>query len=101
MPLAAHAQCPPAGGAGNALGLLLEHAANRLPELVLLRYGRMVSSPFSFFRGRKPARREVQSAAQAGEHPELCTGSAGSRAGPSGPAPGRERGQRSTGTRRR
>ena len=33
------------------IALLEEQAANRLPELVPIRYGRMSASPFAFFRG--------------------------------------------------
>src|SRR3954451_1153740 len=33
------------------VGLLEEQAATRVPELVPIRYGRMLSSPFAFFRG--------------------------------------------------
>jgi uncharacterized protein (DUF2252 family) len=33
------------------VGLLEEQAASRLPDLVPLRYGRMATSPFAFFRG--------------------------------------------------
>jgi uncharacterized protein (DUF2252 family) len=33
------------------IGLLEEQAVSRLPELVPIRYGRMLASPFAFFRG--------------------------------------------------
>ena len=33
------------------VGLLEEQAASRLPELVPIRYGRMLTSPFAFYRG--------------------------------------------------
>src|SRR5579872_4406552 len=33
------------------VGLLEEQAASRVPELVPVRYGRMLVSPFAFFRG--------------------------------------------------
>jgi uncharacterized protein (DUF2252 family) len=33
------------------VGLLEEQAASRLPELVPIRYGRMLASPFAFYRG--------------------------------------------------
>jgi uncharacterized protein (DUF2252 family) len=35
----------------NPLGLLEAQARSRVPELVPIRYGRMLSSPFAFFRG--------------------------------------------------
>ena len=33
------------------VGLLEEQAQHRLPDLVPIRYGRMLVSPFTFFRG--------------------------------------------------
>ena len=33
------------------IGILMQADANRLPELVPIRYGRMMQSPFAFFRG--------------------------------------------------
>jgi uncharacterized protein (DUF2252 family) len=41
---------PPAGRP-DPVELLEEQAATRIPELVPIRYGRMVASPFAFFRG--------------------------------------------------
>jgi uncharacterized protein (DUF2252 family) len=38
-------------GAREALTLLEEQAADRVPELVPIRYGRMLQSPFAFYRG--------------------------------------------------
>ncbi|MBV8489368.1 MAG: DUF2252 domain-containing protein [Candidatus Eremiobacteraeota bacterium] len=45
-----HAQLHLASGR-DPLGILQESDAERLPELVPIRYGRMMQSPFSFFRG--------------------------------------------------
>ena len=49
-PLDAHAQCAPAGSR-DPVGLLLEQAESRVPELVPVRHGRMLVSPFAYFRG--------------------------------------------------
>ena len=49
-PLESHAQFPP-DGARDPVGLLLEQAKSRLPELVPVRHGRMLVSPFTFYRG--------------------------------------------------
>lgn len=41
----------PAPGRADPVGLLEEQASSRVQELVPLRYGRMLASPFTFFRG--------------------------------------------------
>jgi uncharacterized protein (DUF2252 family) len=46
-----HAIFEPAPDRPNPIGLLEEQAATRVPDLVPIRYGRMVVSPFTFFRG--------------------------------------------------
>jgi len=48
-PLESHAQFVP--GTRDPLGLLLGQASTRVPELVPLRHGRMLVSPFTYFRG--------------------------------------------------
>ena len=48
-PRESHAEWQPGGR--DPVGLLEEQAATRVPELVPIRYGRMLSSPFAFFRG--------------------------------------------------
>jgi uncharacterized protein (DUF2252 family) len=50
-PLASHAVFEPAADRPDPLALLEEQAASRVPELVPVRYGRMMASPFSYFRG--------------------------------------------------
>ena len=49
-PLAWQAQLQ-TGGRPDPIALLEGQAASRVPELVPIRYGRMVASPFSFYRG--------------------------------------------------
>jgi uncharacterized protein (DUF2252 family) len=45
------AEFEPAAGRADPIDLLEEQAATRVPELVPIRYGRMLVSPFAFFRG--------------------------------------------------
>ena len=46
-----HGKWEPEGNRLDPILLLEEQARNRVPELVPIRYGRMLVSPFSFFRG--------------------------------------------------
>ncbi len=50
VPLAAHAEFHAAAGR-DPVGLLIEQAETRVPELVPIRHGRMLVSPFTFYRG--------------------------------------------------
>jgi len=50
-PLEAHAQVARTPASPDALTLLEEQAADRLPELGPIRYGRMLQSPFAYYRG--------------------------------------------------
>ena len=50
MPLAAHAEFTPATDQ-DSVALLIDQSAARVPELVPVRYGRMLVSPFTFYRG--------------------------------------------------
>jgi uncharacterized protein (DUF2252 family) len=50
-PLEAHAGWQPAPGRPDPIGLLEKQAETRVPELVPIRYGRMMTSPFAFYRG--------------------------------------------------
>jgi Uncharacterized protein conserved in bacteria (DUF2252) len=49
-PLESHAEFAPAGSR-DPVGLLLEQAKSRVPELVPVRHGRMLVSAFTFYRG--------------------------------------------------
>ena len=51
VPRSSHAQWTPAVDRPNPLNLLIEQNRSRLPQLVPLRYSRMVVSPFTFLRG--------------------------------------------------
>ena len=51
LPRSAHGSWEPAPHRRDPIELLEEQAQTRLPELVPIRYGRMLDSPFAFFRG--------------------------------------------------
>jgi Uncharacterized protein conserved in bacteria (DUF2252) len=50
-PRSSHAEWEPRPDRRDSISLLEEQAAERVPELVPIRYGRMSASPFGFFRG--------------------------------------------------
>ena len=51
VPRSSHAGWEPASDRRTPEDVLLEQAAERVPELVPIRHGRMLASPFAFFRG--------------------------------------------------
>ena len=51
VPRASHAAFEPASTRPDPVGLLERQAVSRVPELVPIRYGRMLVSPFTFYRG--------------------------------------------------
>ncbi len=51
MPRSAHGFWRPAPDRPDPIALLEEQARTRLPDLVPIRYGRMLASPFAFYRG--------------------------------------------------
>jgi hypothetical protein len=51
VPRSSHAGFSPADDRPDPVGLLEEQAVSRVPELVPIRYGRMLVSPFAFYRG--------------------------------------------------
>jgi uncharacterized protein (DUF2252 family) len=50
-PRSSHGKWQPAPGRPDPITLLEEQAASRVPELVPIRHGRMLASPFTFYRG--------------------------------------------------
>jgi uncharacterized protein (DUF2252 family) len=50
-PLASHGEWSAPSDRPDPVALLEEQAATRVPELVPIRYGRMLTSPFAFYRG--------------------------------------------------
>ena len=51
VPLEAHAESVPTDGGPDPVELLESQSADRVPELIPIRYGRMLMSPFTFYRG--------------------------------------------------
>jgi uncharacterized protein (DUF2252 family) len=51
VPRSSHAEFSTDAERPDPVSLLMEQSAGRLPDLVPIRYGRMVASPFSYFRG--------------------------------------------------
>src|SRR3974390_1407135 len=51
VPRASHAEFEASSTRPDPIGLLEEQAASRVAELVPIRYGRMLVSPFAFYRG--------------------------------------------------
>ena len=51
VPRESHAAFDPGPGRPDPLGLLEEQARSRVPELVPIRWGRMMVSPFTYYRG--------------------------------------------------
>jgi uncharacterized protein (DUF2252 family) len=50
-PRSSHAEAALPGDRPDPIGLLEQQAETRVPELVPIRYGRMLTSPFAFYRG--------------------------------------------------
>lgn len=50
-PRSGHAQWDPPAGRPDPVAVLEEQARTRVPDLVPIRYGRMIASPFAYFRG--------------------------------------------------
>ena len=48
VPRSSHGRWEPAADRPDPIALLEEQAASRVPELVPIRYGRMLASPFTF-----------------------------------------------------
>src|SRR6266516_1301183 len=51
VPIASHADWAPPASRPDPIEVLEGQASNRVPELVPIRYGRMLASPFDFYRG--------------------------------------------------
>jgi len=70
--LASHAQFTP-DPSRDPVGLLLEQAKSRVPELVPVRHGRMLVSPFAFFRGAAlPMAADLATTPASGLRVQLC-----------------------------
>ena len=72
-PRAEHGEWEPAADRRDPVELLEEQAASRVPELVPIRYGRMLVSPFTFFRGAAyPMAADLADAPRTGLDVQLC-----------------------------
>jgi uncharacterized protein (DUF2252 family) len=72
-PRDAHGEWAPAADRRDPVELLEEQAASRVPELVPIRYGRMLVSPFTFFRGAAyPMAADLAGAPRTGLDVQLC-----------------------------
>ena len=72
-PRSRHGDWEPASDRRDPVELLEEQAASRVPELVPIRYGRMLVSPFTFFRGAAyPMAADLASEPRTGLDVQLC-----------------------------
>lgn len=70
--LESHAEFAP-GGSRDPVGLLLEQAKSRVPELVPMRHGRMLVSAFTFYRGAAlPMAADLAGTPTSGLQVQLC-----------------------------
>ena len=73
LPRSAHAAWEPAPRRRDPIDLLEEQAQTRLPELGPIRYGRMLVSPFTFFRGGAYLMAaDLADGPRTGLHAQLC-----------------------------
>ena len=73
LPRSAHAVWEPGPGRPDPVDLLEEQARTRLPELGPIRYGRMLVSPFTFFRGAAYLMAaDLADGPRTGLHAQLC-----------------------------
>jgi len=67
-----HAECPPASGR-DPVAILAETDGARIPELLPIRYERMLQSPFTFLRGAAAVMaHDLSAAPQVGAHVQAC-----------------------------
>ncbi|HEV8402025.1 MAG TPA: DUF2252 domain-containing protein [Candidatus Limnocylindrales bacterium] len=72
-PWSATAAWKPAADRPDPIALLVEQAATRLPDLVPVRYGRMSTSPFAYYRGAAlPMAADLATLAVSGIRTQLC-----------------------------
>jgi uncharacterized protein (DUF2252 family) len=73
LPRSAHGAWEPASIRRDPVELLEDQARTRLPELVPIRYARMLVSPFTFFRGAASIMAaDLADGARTGIHTQLC-----------------------------
>src|SRR4051795_7745299 len=73
VPRSSHADWRPAAGRRDPVAVLDEQAQTRVPELVPIRYGRMLVSPFTFYRGAAAVMAgDLAGSPRTGLHVQLC-----------------------------
>jgi uncharacterized protein (DUF2252 family) len=73
VPRSVHGEWTPPADRRDPVELLEEQAASRVPELVPIRYGRMLVSPFTFFRGAAyPMAADLADGPRTGLDVQLC-----------------------------
>ena len=73
VPRSSHGEWTPSPHRPDPIALLEEQAKTRVPELVPIRYGRMLVSPFTFFRGGAYLMAsDLSSGPRTGLHAQLC-----------------------------
>src|SRR6478752_9444562 len=73
IPRSAHGRWEHSRNRPDIIGLLEEQAASRVPELVPIRYGRMLVSPFTFYRGAAfLMASDLSDGPRSGLHAQLC-----------------------------
>jgi uncharacterized protein (DUF2252 family) len=73
VPRRAHGDWEPSPTRPDPVELLQDQAASRVPELVPIRYGRMLVSPFTFYRGAAYLMAsDLADGARTGLHTQLC-----------------------------
>ena len=73
LPRSAHGEWEPSADRPDPVDLLEEQSSSRVPELVPIRYGRMLVSPFTFYRGAAlPMAADLAGAPRTGLQVQLC-----------------------------
>ncbi|MGB8382619.1 MAG: DUF2252 family protein, partial [Dermatophilaceae bacterium] len=73
VPRSSHGRWEPAADRPDAITLLEEQAVSRVPELVPIRYGRMMVSPFTFYRGAALIMAaDLAATPRSGLHAQIC-----------------------------
>jgi uncharacterized protein (DUF2252 family) len=73
VPRSSHAEFSPGPDRADPIALLMEEDATRVPELLPIRYGRMASSAFAFFRGAAlPMASDLARTPRSGLDVQLC-----------------------------
>ena len=73
VPRSRHAEWAPAKNRPDPIGMLIAANRTRVPELVPIRYGRMATSPFAFYRGAADVMAyDLSQTSVSGIHAQLC-----------------------------